>query len=81
MRIRLGSHTDCQGSDSYNLDLSQRRAESAVAFLIEQGVSPERLQAVGYGEDVPRTDCACSRCTDDDHQLNRRTTFAILEDS
>ena len=79
LRIRLGSHTDCQGGDGYNQALSQRRAESAVNFLIEQGIAPGRLEAVGYGEDVPRTDCACSRCTDDEHQLNRRTTFAVLE--
>jgi len=79
LRIRLGSHTDCRGGDAYNRALSQRRAESAVQFLIAQGIAPTRLEAVGFGEDVPRTDCACSRCTEDDHQLNRRTTFAILE--
>ena len=79
LRIRLGSHTDCRGGDGYNRSLSQRRAESAVAFLVAQGIDASRLEAVGYGEDVARTDCACSRCTDEEHQLNRRTTFAILE--
>ena len=79
IRIRLGAHTDCRGQDAYNRDLSQRRAESAVAFLIEQGIDPSRLEAQGYGEDVPLADCACSRCTEADHQLNRRTTFAVIE--
>jgi outer membrane protein OmpA-like peptidoglycan-associated protein len=79
LRIRLGSHTDCRGGDAYNRALSQRRAESAVQFLIDQGIDASRLEAVGFGEDVARTDCACSRCTEEDHQLNRRTTFAILE--
>jgi len=79
IRIRLGSHTDCRGGDAYNRALSQRRAESAVQFLISQGIAPDRLEAVGFGEDVARTDCSCSRCTEEDHQLNRRTTFAILE--
>jgi len=79
LRIRLGSHTDCRGPDGYNRALSQRRAESAVQFLISQGIDASRLEAVGFGEDVARTDCACSRCTEDDHQINRRTTFAILE--
>ncbi len=79
VRIRLGSHTDCRGQESYNRALSQRRAESAVQFLIAQGIEASRLEAVGYGEDVARTDCACSRCTEEEHQLNRRTTFAILE--
>lgn len=79
IRIQLGSHTDCRGSDGYNRALSQRRAESAVAFLIEQGVAADRLQAVGYGEDRPRTECVCARCDETEHQLNRRTTFAVLE--
>lgn len=79
LRIRLGSHTDCRGGDAYNRELSQRRAESAVQFLIAQGISADRLEAAGYGEDVPRTDCVCSRCSEDEHQLNRRTTFTILE--
>jgi len=79
LRIQLGSHTDCRGGDTYNRSLSQRRAESAVQFLIEQGVAAERLQAVGYGEDKPRSSCVCSRCSEEEHQINRRTTFAILE--
>ena len=79
LRIRMGAHTDCRGGDAYNRDLSQRRAESAVQFLVDQGIAPERLEATGFGEDVPLTDCACSRCTEDEHQLNRRTTFTILE--
>ena len=79
IRIRMGAHTDCRGGDAYNRDLSQRRAESAVKFLVDQGVAPARLEATGYGEDVALTDCACSRCTEEEHQLNRRTTFTVLE--
>ena len=79
LRIRLGSHTDCRGGDAYNRDLSQRRAESAVEYLVAQGVAAERLEAQGFGEDVPLTTCACSRCTEAEHQANRRTTFTILE--
>lgn len=79
LRIRMGAHTDCRGGDAYNRELSQRRAESAVKFLIEQGVNGDRLEATGFGEDVPLTTCACSRCTEDEHQLNRRTTFTVLE--
>ena len=79
LRIRMGAHTDCRGGDAYNRDLSQRRAESAVQFLVDQGIAPNRLEATGFGEDVPLTECACSRCTEDEHQLNRRTTFTVLE--
>ncbi len=79
IRISLGSHTDCRGNDGYNQTLSQRRAESAVAYLIGQGISAERLNAVGYGEAQPTADCLCARCTENEHQTNRRTTFKIVE--
>lgn len=52
--IELRSHTDFRGSDNYNLKLSQKRAESAVNFLIEKGIEPDRMVAKGYGEKMPR---------------------------
>lgn len=79
IRIQLSSHTDCRGGARYNEDLSQRRAQSAVDFLITNGISPDRLVAKGYGKSVPEINCICSRCTEDEHQANRRTTFKILE--
>jgi peptidoglycan-associated lipoprotein len=53
--IELGSHTDSRGSDEANDILSQKRARSVVNFLIMRGISPQRLVAKGYGEQVPRT--------------------------
>ncbi|MFQ5448277.1 MAG: OmpA family protein, partial [Saprospiraceae bacterium] len=79
IRIQLASHTDCRGNDRYNLDLSQKRAQSAVDYLISKGISANRLIAKGFGESVPKADCLCNRCTEEQHQLNRRTTFTILE--
>ncbi|HNG90532.1 MAG TPA: OmpA family protein, partial [Saprospiraceae bacterium] len=79
IRIQLGSHTDCRGNDSYNQELSQRRAQSAVNYLISKGIGSERLSAVGYGESQPADLCACTRCTETQHQSNRRTTFRIME--
>ncbi|MCB9283960.1 MAG: OmpA family protein [Lewinellaceae bacterium] len=79
IRIRLGSHTDCRGTARYNQELSQRRAQSAVEYLIAKGISPDRLQATGYGEEFPAVDCICSDCTEAQHQTNRRTTFTIIE--
>ncbi|MCA0237877.1 MAG: OmpA family protein [Bacteroidetes bacterium] len=79
IRIQLGSHTDCRGNDSYNQTLSQRRAESAVNYLITKGIDADRLGAVGYGETQPAADCACARCTENEHQTNRRTTFKVVE--
>jgi len=55
MVIELSSHTDFRGEDAYNRDLSQRRAESARRWLLDHGIERRRIQAVGYGETVPKT--------------------------
>jgi outer membrane protein OmpA-like peptidoglycan-associated protein len=51
--IELHSHTDSKGNDEFNMDLSQRRAESIVSYLIKKGISRKRLVAVGFGESQP----------------------------
>jgi len=79
IRIQLGSHTDCRGNNAYNETLSQRRAESAVNYLISKTVNQTRLSALGYGESQPVASCICSKCTEGEHQENRRTTFKIVE--
>jgi len=79
LKIELSSHTDCRGGDRYNGDLSQKRAQSAVDYLIANKIDPERLVAKGYGETTPRADCNCNRCTEEEHQQNRRTSFKIME--
>ncbi len=79
IRIELSSHTDCRGNDRYNQELSQKRAQSAVNYLMSQGISADRLQAKGFGESQPKADCLCTRCTEEEHQQNRRTAFTILE--
>ena len=53
--IEIGSHCDFRGSDKYNERLSQKRAESVVAYLIEHGIDAERLTAKGYGESRPKS--------------------------
>ena len=55
MNLELSSHTDTRGLDSYNLDLSQRRANSVVKWLSDNGVDPDRLKAIGYCESSPAT--------------------------
>jgi peptidoglycan-associated lipoprotein len=79
IRIQLGSHTDCRGNDAYNQELSQRRAQSAVNYLIGKNIDADRLAAIGYGEKQPAADCQCARCSETEHQTNRRTTFKIVE--
>jgi OOP family OmpA-OmpF porin len=51
--VVIEGYTDNRGSESYNMGLSQRRAESVRAFLIRSGVSPERISAEGFGEAYP----------------------------
>ena len=80
IQIQLSSHTDCRGEDDYNMDLSQRRAQSVVDYLIDSGIATEVLIAKGYGETSPAVDCDCSSCSEEEHQKNRRTTFKILSD-
>jgi OOP family OmpA-OmpF porin len=50
MKVEIGGHTDAQGSDSFNLKLSERRAQAVKDYLIARGIAPERLLAKGYGE-------------------------------
>jgi peptidoglycan-associated lipoprotein len=76
--IELSSHTDCRGKDKYNMDLSSKRAKSAVDYLIKKGIAKERVQSKGYGETKPSEPCECTKCTDDEHQRNRRTEFTVL---
>jgi peptidoglycan-associated lipoprotein len=81
IKIELSSHTDSVDTDSYNLELSQRRADAAVKYIIQHGIAPDRLVAKGYGEGKP-----IARNTNPDgsdnpvgRQKNRRTEFKILE--
>ena len=79
IRIELASHTDCRGNANYNQDLSSRRAQSAVEYLVSAGIEGSRLASRGYGKSSPAVECVCSRCTEVEHQSNRRTTFKIID--
>jgi peptidoglycan-associated lipoprotein len=76
IKIELGSHTDTRGSDIYNMRLSQRRADAAINYIVNKGISRERLEARGYGESELLVDNAR---TEEEHQQNRRTEFKVLE--
>ena len=75
LRVEVGGHTDARGSDAYNQDLSERRAQSVMAYLTERGIGAERLTAVGYGEAQPVADNE----TDDGRERNRRVELKILD--
>jgi outer membrane protein OmpA-like peptidoglycan-associated protein len=76
--ITLYSHTDSRGKDKYNLTLSQKRAESAKDYLVENGISPDRIKAIGMGETKLTNRCKDGvKCSDEEHAQNRRTEFEI----
>ncbi|NCT18680.1 MAG: OmpA family protein [Flavobacteriia bacterium] len=76
--IHIESHTDSRGSDSYNELLSERRAQSTLEWLISKGITRNRLTAKGYGEGRLINECSNGvECTEEAHQLNRRSMFII----
>lgn len=81
IKIELSSHTDSVDTDEYNIFLSQKRAESAVEYIVKNGISPDRLVAKGYGESKPIARNTNPNGTDNPigRQKNRRTEFKILE--
>jgi outer membrane protein OmpA-like peptidoglycan-associated protein len=79
-KVELGSHTDARGSDTYNETLSQKRSDSAVNYIIHNGIAKERIIAKGYGETQLVNHCKNGvECTDEVHRQNRRTEFKIVE--
>ena len=74
-RIEVQGHTDEQGDDAYNLDLSNRRAAAVVAYLVGKGVAAERLESHGYGETQP-IDPAHTQAA---YVKNRRVVFQIKD--
>ena len=78
--VELGSHTDSRGGDSYNLDLSQKRANAAVEYITSiGGITTDRIQSKGYGETQLVNRCKNGvKCSERRHQQNRRTELKIV---
>ncbi len=68
-QIEVGGHTDSRGSEQYNQQLSMRRAETVKNALVQQGVAPSRIMAIGYGESLPISS---------NHAMNRRVEIVII---
>ena len=85
IKIELSSHTDSRATAEYNMDLSKRRAQSAVEYIINNGIDQDRITARGYGESqlIISDDTINNLPTEEEreaaHQINRRTEFKILE--
>lgn len=80
LKIDIRSHTDSRQSESYNQRLSNFRANSTRDYLIKNGIAKDRLTCKGYGESKLLNDCNDGiPCTREQHQLNRRSEFIIIE--
>ena len=76
--IHIESHTDSRGNDAYNEALSEKRAQSTLEWLVSKGIDRNRLSAKGYGEYQLTNQCSNGvECTEEEHQLNRRSMFII----
>ena len=75
VEIEISAHTDDVGNGDYNLKLSQRRAQSAVAYMAQKGVDKKKLRALGYGKDKP----AFPNDSDENRAKNRRVELRILK--
>lgn len=74
-QVLIEGHTDSQGGHSYNVELSDRRADAVRAFMIAHGVAPERIVATGYGEAYP----VASNATREGRAMNRRVEVVLLK--
>ena len=74
LTVGVEGHTDSVGSDAYNQGLSERRAQSAVSYLVSKGVDAARLQPTGYGESKP----AASNDTAEGRAQNRRVDLVVI---
>ena len=75
VKVEVAGHTDSKGSDAYNMDLSQRRAEAVRDYLISKGIAADRLTAKGYGESQPVAD----NDTDEGRAKNRRVELIPMK--
>ena len=78
LSINVKSHTDSRGKDDYNMDLSERRANSTIKYLISKGVNADKISGKGFGESELKINCGL-KCTEEEHALNRRSEFMVVK--
>lgn len=79
IRFNIHAHTDCRGSDAYNMALARRRAQSVRAYLISKGVPADRIGMISYGESRPVITCEpCGTCSEEQHSVNRRVEVKVV---
>ena len=80
LNLEIKNHTDSRAPDDYNLNLSENRAQSLVNYIVSKGISENRVTGKGYGETELLNKCANGvKCSEAEHQMNRRTEFIVKE--
>lgn len=78
--LQVISHTDAQGDDAFNMNLSERRSTSVITYFIQKGIDKKRLTSIGKGETEIRNRCMNDvDCSDKEHEYNRRTEFKFTK--
>jgi len=78
MKLDIRSHTDSRQTHKYNKALSERRAKSTIDWLVQNGITEDRLTGKGFGETQLANRCSDNvKCTEEEHQMNRRSEFII----
>lgn len=78
MIISVKSHTDSKGNLTYNLKLSEQRAQATVQYVVSKGINKERIFGKGYGFTEPKIACSIN-CTEEENAINRRSEFIIIK--
>ncbi len=78
MEVKVDSYTDNRGTNEYNMDLSNRRAQATVQYIISKGIDKSRIAGEGFGKSKPVVDCG-GNCTEAQYQKNRRSEFIITK--
>ena len=78
IKLNIHAHTDCRGSDAYNMALSKRRAQSVKTYLVGKGIAAARIGMISYGESKPVISCEpCEACSEEQHRVNRRVEVKV----
>jgi outer membrane protein OmpA-like peptidoglycan-associated protein/myo-inositol-hexaphosphate 3-phosphohydrolase len=77
LKLVIQAHADDRGADSYNLNLSNRRANAVSAYLLAQGIGTGRMYTRGFGESMPVVPCATQNCSEEEYKRNRRAEFVL----
>ncbi len=79
LMLKAETFTDSRGTDSYNMELSQKRSAAVIGYLVAKGISKDRLEGIGRGEANPVVDCSSGNCTAAQYEQSRRTEFTITK--